>query len=205
MSGLGAAAENIDQRSVIPERAFPAALEAGEHRVAFHAIVGENLARVSEFVGSGNQLDVSALVSHLGDVSAFSLVPVAFFAGNFIGIRATIYDARHAFAEFFANFIEAREAALVLNGIVQQRGDHFVFAAAVLNHDGRDTEQMADVGLASALAALVEMQLRRNPSASTKRFVRSGCSIVDCLGVIHLFRRESRFRSCRGSATLELG
>ncbi len=61
--------------------------------------------------------------------------------------------------------------ALVLNGIMQQRGDDFLFAAAVLNHDGRNAEQVADVGLALALAALMEVQLRR----VAKRFHETVC------------------------------
>jgi hypothetical protein len=116
-------------------------------------------------------LDVGGLVSHLGDVGALSFVPIAFFAGYFIGIRAAIDDTRHAFTEFFANFIEAGEAALVLHGIVQQRRDDFILAAAMLNHDSRDAKQMADVGLAFALAALVEMEFCR----IAKRFHKTVC------------------------------
>jgi len=39
---------------------------------------------------------------------------------------------------FSRNFVEAREAALILDGIMQQRGDDFVFTAAMLNDDGRN-------------------------------------------------------------------
>jgi len=74
-------------------------------------------------------------------------------------------------AKFFANFIEAREAALVFDSIMQQRGDDFIFAAAVLNDDGRNAEQVADIGLAFTLTALVQMQLRR----VTKRFHETVC------------------------------
>ena len=54
---------------------------------------------------------------------------------------------------------------------MQQRGDDFVFTAAMLNDDGRNAEQVADVGLAFALAALVQVQLRR----VTKRFDKTVC------------------------------
>jgi hypothetical protein len=131
-------------------------------------------------------LDVGALVRDLGDLSALSFVPIALFARNFVGIGATVDDAGHALAEFLANFIEAREAALVLHRIVQQRGDGFVFTAAVLDHDSRDTEQMADIGLAFALAALVEMQFRR----VAKRLHKSICEerlFDDGLSAGHFF------------------
>jgi hypothetical protein len=47
---------------------------------------------------------------------------------------------------------------MVLNGIVQERGDDDVFPAPVLNDDGRDAKQMANEWLAFALAALMEVQ-----------------------------------------------
>ena len=94
------------------------------------------------------------------DVSALSFAPFAFFTGNLVGIRAAIDDARDAVAEFFADFIEAREATPVFDGVVQQCSDGFVFTAAVLNDDGGNAEQVANVRLAFALAALVQMQLR---------------------------------------------
>ena len=46
-------------------------------------------------------------------------------------IRAAVDDMRDAAAEFFADFVEAREAALVFNGIMQQRRDDFVFAGSL--------------------------------------------------------------------------
>jgi len=92
----------------------------------------------------------------LFDVGAFSFAPFPFFAGDFVRIRAAVDDMRNAAAEFFADFIEAREAALVFDGIMQQRRDDFIFTAAVLNDDGRNTEQVADIRLAFTLAALVQ-------------------------------------------------
>jgi hypothetical protein len=50
---------------------------------------------------------------------------------------------------------------LVLDGVMQERRDNLVFAASVLNHDGRNAEQMAHVRLSFSLAALMEVQLRR--------------------------------------------
>ena len=131
-------AKYIDQRSVIPESAFLAAGEPAEDGIAFHSVVGEDFAGVGQFVGGGDEPDVFRLVRDFFDIGALSFAPFAFFAGNFVGIRAAIDNARHAVAEFFADFVEARQAALVFDGIVQQRGDDFVFAPAVLNDDSRN-------------------------------------------------------------------
>src|SRR5260370_28253747 len=54
---------------------------------------------------------------------------------------------------------------------MQKRRDDFIFAAAVLNDDGSNAEQVADIGLAFPLAALVQMQLRR----VTTRFHETVC------------------------------
>ena len=164
-------AENIDQRAIVPERAVLAAGEAVEDGVAFGAVVGEDFAGVGQFVSGGNEPDVFGLVRDLFDVGALSFAPFAFFSGDFVRIRAAVDDARDDAAEFFADFVEARETALVFGGIMQQRRDDFIFTAAVLNDDGRNAEQMADIRLAFALAALVHMKLRR----ITKRFHKTVC------------------------------
>ena len=97
----------------------------------------------------------------LFDLGTFSFAPFPFLAGNFVRIRAAVDDMRDAAAELFADFIEAREAALIFYGIMQQRRDDFIFTAAVLNDDGRNAEQVTDIWLAFTLAALVQMQFRR--------------------------------------------
>ena len=112
-------AEYIDQGTVIPESALLSATEPFEDGVALHAIVGKNFAGISQFVSGGNQPDVFEFVRHLFDVGALPFAPIPFFTGDFIRVRAAIDDARDAFAKFFANFIESREATLVFHGIVQ--------------------------------------------------------------------------------------
>jgi len=105
------------------------------------------------------------------NVGALSFVPIPFFTGDFVGICAAINDARDTVSEFLADFIETGKAALVLDGVVQQCSDDFVFSTAMLNDDGRNPEQVADVGMAFTLAALMQMQLRR----ITKRFHKTIC------------------------------
>ena len=158
-----------------------------EDSIAFHTIVRKNFAGVGQFVRGGNQPDIFGFVCDPFNVGALSFTPFAFFAGDFVGIRAAIDDARDAIAEFVADFVEAREAALVFDGVMQKRGDGFVFTAAVLNDDGRNTEQVPHVRLAFALAALVEVQLRR----VTKRFHKTVCEhrlFDDGLGARQVFR-----------------
>ncbi len=151
--------KNIHQSAVIPERSLLAAGEAVEDSVAFEAIIGEDFAGVGEFVRGGDQVDIGRLVDQPGDVFALAFVPFALLAGNFVRVGTAVDDTRDVPAKFSADFVEAREAALVLDGVMQECGDDFVFAAAMLNDDGGDSEQMADIRLAFALAALVEVQV----------------------------------------------
>jgi len=55
-------------------------------------------------------------------------------------IRTAIDDARDAFPKLFADFVEARKAALVFDSVVQQSRDDFILAATVLNDDGGNSE-----------------------------------------------------------------
>ena len=48
-------------------------------------------------------------------------------------------------------------AAPVLGRVVEQRGDRLVLAAAVLDHQRADAEEVADIGDAAALAHLGAM------------------------------------------------
>ena len=50
-------------------------------------------------------------------------------------------------------------AALIFGGVVQQRGDRLVLAAAVVEHDRRDAHEVAEVGRAGALARLRGVRL----------------------------------------------
>lgn len=50
-------------------------------------------------------------------------------------------------------------AALVLDRVVEQRSDRLVLVAAVLDHQGRDPEEVADVWGVGALAGLVAVRL----------------------------------------------
>ena len=137
----------------------------------------------------------------LFDVSALSFAPIPFFTRDFVRIRAAIDDARDAIAKFFADFIETGEAALVFDSIMQQCRDDFVFATPMLNDDGRDAEQVADIGLAFAFAALVQMQLRGvtkcfHKSIREDRLVDDGLSVYQLLrlSAAHLAEQAENFQ-----------
>jgi hypothetical protein len=66
----------------------------------------------------------------------------------------------HAFAEFFANFAEPRPPALVFHSIVKQRRNGHLFVAAVLDHQGSHTQQVANVRPFGAFTNLPAMQPR---------------------------------------------
>ena len=101
-------AKNINQSAVIPQGAVLAAAEAVENGVALQAIVRKNFAGIGQFVRSGNEPDVFGLMRDFFNVSALPLAPIPFFAGDFVGIRTAIDDARDAFPKLFADFVEAR-------------------------------------------------------------------------------------------------
>ena len=62
------------------------------------------------------------------------------------------------------DLLQPRPAAVVLRGVVQQRADRFVFAAAIVQDDGGDAHEMADVGGLVAFAHLLAMHIVRDTS-----------------------------------------
>ena len=63
-----------------------------------------------------------------------------------------------ALAELLSDVIEPGAAPLVLGGVVQERPDHLLLALRpVLEHEGRDAQEMGHVGDVGALAGLVRV------------------------------------------------
>ena len=71
-----------------------------------------------------------------------------------------------------------RAAALVLSGIVQQRGDRGVLVGAVLDGERGDSEQVREIGNASALAHLRRVHHLAKSKARVKRSVRIGVGMT---------------------------
>jgi hypothetical protein len=84
---------------------------------------------------------------------------------------------------------------------MKQRRNDFIFAASMLNDDGGNAEQMADIRLALTLPALVQMQF----CGVTKRFHKTVCEqrLCDsglfaaqffCLSAAHLAEQAENFQ-----------
>ena len=70
-------------------------------------------------------------------------------------------DAGGVVAELGADALEHRLAAAVLDGVVQQRADRLGLAAAHLEHERGDAQQVRDVRDLGALAQLAAVVLGR--------------------------------------------
>ncbi len=81
--------------------------------------------------------------------------------GDLVSVSAAVDDLGHAVPEAPANLIEQRPPALVLDSVVQQRGDRLVFVASRLQHQRANRQQMSDIRSTAAFARLVAMQRRR--------------------------------------------
>jgi hypothetical protein len=103
-----------------------------------------------------------------GVVAALLFLGVAVGAGD-----DNLLDAR---AEAPADLVGLHLVRLVLEGVVQQRGDRLVLVAAVLEHDGGHADQVRDVGDLAALAELVLVQLGRPDQGVAETFAY-GCHV----------------------------
>ena len=77
------------------------------------------------------------------------------------GVGVTGRDPDDLIAEPLADVLQPRLATLILGGVVQEGGDDLVFGTTVLADDGRDREQVRDVGDAGSFARLIPMNARR--------------------------------------------
>jgi hypothetical protein len=71
------------------------------------------------------------------------------------------HDPRDRVAEPRSDLLELCPPALILRRIVQQRGNGLVLAAAIVEHDGGHTHQVAEVRSARSLARLTVVDLSR--------------------------------------------
>ena len=87
-------------------------------------------------------------------------------------------------------------AAAVLDGVVQQRADRLGLAAAHLEHERGDAEQVGDVRDARALAQLPAMVLGREQQRAIEALAEDGLVRV---GLWHPFTLA--LRACGGAAS----
>ena len=75
-----------------------------------------------------------------------------------IAVRATIHNVRHALPEPFAYLVEHRMSAMILNRIMQQRGDSHIFVAAVIHHQRTHAQKVRNIRHAGTFAHVVAMK-----------------------------------------------
>jgi hypothetical protein len=75
-----------------------------------------------------------------------------------VRVAASPDDGRNAVTEALPNLIENRRATLVFHRVVQQRGNGFLLAAAVLDHQRCDGEQVGNIRNVARFAALIAVQ-----------------------------------------------
>lgn len=89
----------------------------------------------------------------MGDVRLLALAPRRL--GRRVGVGARLDDARDGLAELSPDALQGRWSALILDGVVQQRGNRLIFGSAVLDDERRQAEQVPKVGDVRALAQLL--------------------------------------------------
>src|SRR3954447_25094326 len=97
--------------------------------------IEEDRPRVVKFVGERYpQCPVrQAWIAQVFDVGLLALAPGRL--RRYIRIRARLHDGANPFAEQLADSRQRALAALVLDGVVQERGDRLVLVAAVVQYE----------------------------------------------------------------------
>ena len=174
---LEARLEGGQQRAVVPEVADAAGGKARPQLVADLAEVLEDGARVVELVSHRHQQRVGGLGGDLVDINLFAHPParrvaVALLFG--IAVGAGLDDRLDPVAEARADLVGRHLVRLVFQRVVQQRADRLVLVAAVLEHDGRDPDEVRHIGDVAAFALLVLVQLRRPDQGLAEAFAYCG-------------------------------
>jgi hypothetical protein len=137
-------AEDGDEGPVVPELIVGTGVETGPHVGPLDAQVGDGGASVVELVGGGDEAHLRWSVTQVGEVGFLARAPRR-LRGD-VGVRAGRDDGGDGGAEAAANGGERAGAALVFDGVVEQGRDREILAAAVLEHQGGDGEEVGDVG-----------------------------------------------------------
>jgi hypothetical protein len=62
-----------------------------------------------------------------------------------IGIGAVIDDFSHIFTKFFSDALKCVAPTLILDGVVEKRGNRLVFCSTVFEDKARDSQQVRNV------------------------------------------------------------
>src|SRR6266567_6324733 len=88
----------------------------------------------------------------MSNIFFFALAP--WRLGIDVRIGAALDNVGHAISKPAADFLQHWRSAAVLNHIVQQRGNGTIFVAASLEHQGRDSHQVRNIGNSRCLPSL---------------------------------------------------
>ncbi len=146
---------------IVPEGFLPGHAEPAPDFIADQTHVVDDGAGVVELVGGGDPEDVgSGFVAEMIDELLLAGFPGAFPAAGRIGIGTSHDDAMDPGSEPLEDFLLGLSLpGMILDRIVQQGADPFLFIAAVFQHDRGDTQQVGHEGNATPLTALLAVPL----------------------------------------------
>ena len=158
--------EDVDHAVVVPDLARGALTEHAPELPAAQAGVAHGCPQVGQLVGHRHPEQrfgqIAVGMRQVIQVGALAQPPVRLLGPRLAdGVAAAEHDLRDGLAEAAADVFEPGRPAPILHGVVQHGGDGLVLAAAVLEHEGGDPEQVRNVRHAGAsLADVVSMQDR---------------------------------------------
>ena len=123
------------------------------------AVVEQDRAGVVELVGERDAQLVGLLVRDRVDVGRLRSYQGGLGSTSVSELAATMRAA--SAPNSLADALEHRRPAAVLDGVVEQRADRLGLAAAHLEHERGDGQQVRDVGDLGALAQLAAVVLGR--------------------------------------------
>ena len=122
-------------------------------------------------------------VAKVRDVRLLALSPRRL--RRLVGVGARLHDVGDAAAEELTDAPECPVAALVLDGVVQQRGDRLVLVAAVLEDERRDAHEVRDIRDLRALSTLAGVQFARERERTVEARAERRCVVERSRGVAY--------------------
>lgn len=165
-------AEGSVQRAIIPQRAALPPGEAPPHGIALSAQIGVDGGGIAGLIGEAHREATRRLVRDAGDVGLFARSPVGL--GFSVTVSAIGDERCDIFAEQSTDRYELGQTALILDRIVQQRGNRLIFVCPLLERDRGDGEAVGDIGVLLPLRVWGRCSWLAEASASLKRAARKG-------------------------------
>ena len=108
---------------------------------------------LSTLSAKATRSSAGALCADVGKIGELALLPGRAWSAPVIGrrVRAPHDDGQHARTEGGLDFLPGDGVGVVLQRVVEQGGNRFVFAAAVGEHQAADAEEVGQIGDVGAL------------------------------------------------------